>query len=94
MFKLDIILAIIPRLKINKCNEVHIPYGSCMSIESVRLLLTARVNDIMVKKKLFSLNSSFLDDNDDRYKTANIAIRQLYFECLIMYLIFRTSSYL
>jgi hypothetical protein len=29
-------------------------------------------------KKLFSLNSSVMDDNHDRYKTANIEINQLF----------------
>jgi hypothetical protein len=28
-------------------------------------------------KKLFSLNSRVMDDNQDRYKTANIEINQL-----------------
>jgi hypothetical protein len=30
-------------------------------------------------KKLFSLNSSVMDDNYDTYKTANIEINQLFF---------------
>jgi hypothetical protein len=29
-------------------------------------------------KKLFSLNSSVMDDNHDTYKTANIKINQLF----------------
>jgi hypothetical protein len=44
--------------------------------------------------KLFSLNSSVVDNNHDRYKTANIEINLLFFQRLIKYLIFRTSSYL
>jgi hypothetical protein len=41
-------------------------------------------------KKLFSLNSSVMDDNYDTYKTANIEINQLFFffERLINCLIF------
>jgi hypothetical protein len=41
-------------------------------------------------EKLFSLNSSVMDDTYDSYKTANIQINQLvfFFEPLINYLIF------
>jgi hypothetical protein len=39
------------------------------------LILAASPDD---SKKLFSLNSSVMDDNHDTYKTANIKINQLF----------------
>jgi hypothetical protein len=63
---------------------------------SERLIPTGRIQAITqnYSKKLFTLNSSVMDDNYDTYKTANIEINQLFLERLINYLILRTSSYL
>jgi hypothetical protein len=46
-----------------------------------KLLLTKFVwhkRIVILSKKLFSLNSSVMDDNHDTYKTANIKINQLF----------------
>jgi hypothetical protein len=57
--------------------------------------VTWTLSEIIVKK-LFSLNTSVMDDNYDTSKTANIEIIKLLvvIERLIKYLSFRTSYYL